>query len=320
MKKIILIALIGLFVVTFSNTLMAQEGRGSGRLKGLVYDIDKNPIEGVKLTLKYVEFNRTLTATSDKKGKFVFNTLGKGTVQVKAEKEGYASEGLQFPVSGAQKNPKQFITMKKPEEKDPTITKNKDTKDSYKQALQLFNDRKFQESLDMYVKCRELQPQLYKIGTSIGTCYLELKQYDEAVKEYQVVLDKMKAENPDLTGNVDAAQVYSCMGEVYMRQDKFADAEKYFKLSIEIDKSDYALAYNVAEILFVAGKTDDAIKYYEMAIEIKPDWANTYKQLGYAYLNKGDTKKAVETFKKFMEMAPDSPDVAVIQEVVKSLQ
>ncbi len=69
-----------------------------------------------------------------------------------------------------------------------------------------------------------------------------------------------------------------------------------------------------------AGKTDDAIKYYEKATQIKPDWAKAYLKLGYAWLNKGDTKKAVELFKKVVEIAPpDDPDSITAKELIKTL-
>jgi Tfp pilus assembly protein PilF len=42
--------------------------------------------------------------------------------------------------------------------------------------------------------------------------------------------------------------------------------------------------------------------------------------VGYAYLNKGDTKKAIEMFKKFLELDPDSPEAFEIKEVIKTLQ
>ena len=130
----------------------------------------------------------------------------------------------------------------------------------------------------------------------------------------------MIEETPDLQGNSEAAKLYASIGDTYMRQDKLKEAEKYFKKSIEIDPSDHALAYNVAEILFAAGKTEDAIKYYDLAVKIKPDWPKAYLQRGYAYLNKGDMENAVQSMKKFLELAPDSPEAEGVKEVINSLK
>lgn len=326
-KQIFTIKAIGLILSIFAcaslltSTLPAQEGRGSGRVRGVVYDTDKKPIEGVKLTLNYVTFSNSQVTTSDKKGKWIFYGLGYGEVKISAEKDGYIQNGIRFLVSGVQKNPKQFITLKKVTEVEPTENDaNSAARSSFIKANTLFEERKFEEALALYRDFLQMQPKLYKVGINIANCYLEMGQYDEAIKEYQGILDKIVAENPEVSGNSEVAKIYASIGETYMRQNKLKEAEGYFKKSIEIDPSDHALAYNVAEILFAAGKTDDAITYYNLAIKIKPEWPKSYMQRGYAYLNKGDIPKAVESMKKYLELAPDSPEAEGIKEVINSLK
>ncbi len=299
--------------------VLAQEGTGTGRLFGYVTDKDKNPIEGAKITMEYLTAVRKLETTTDEKGKFTFLGLGKGTVRIKAEKQGFANAGNQTKVSGIKKNPLQYITMLTPVQQDPSLAVNLKAKDDFGKAIQLLDNRKFNEALTLFQSCRDAKPKEYKISIFIGNTLMEMRRYDEALKEFNGVMDQIVAQKQEMAGNKDVAKIYAGMGDIYMRQDKFAKAEEYFKKSMEIDKSDHALPYNVGEIMFVAGKTDDAIKYYEMAIAIKPEFAKAYKQAGYAYLNKGDTKKAVELLKKFVQLDPNSPEVGGIEEVIKSL-
>jgi tetratricopeptide (TPR) repeat protein len=299
--------------------LTAQEGAGTGRLIGYVFDTDNKPIEGVQLTLDYVKYNRTLEKVTDNYGKFTFLGLGKGYVRLRAEKKGYVDEVHQFEVYGINRNPRKKIVMKRVEDVDPGVKKTRASKDNFSQGLALFEARKFKEALASFEKFREMQPKLHKVAFNIANCYIEMQQYDEAIKELEKVLEVIKSEKPDLKGNSEVAKIYSTIGDVYMRQNNFNEAEKFFKKAIDIDPADHAVAYNVAEIMFVAGKTDEAIKYYEMAININPEWAKSYKQLGYAYLNKGDTKKAVEMFNKFLKLDPNSPEAPGIKEVIKSL-
>ena len=43
-------------------------------------------------------------------------------------------------------------------------------------------------------------------------------------------------------------------------------------------------------------------------------------KLGYAWLNKGENQKAVESFKKVIEIAPaDDPDITLAKDVLKAL-
>ncbi|UCH94240.1 MAG: tetratricopeptide repeat protein [Candidatus Aminicenantes bacterium] len=308
-----------LFMFAFSLVGWAQEGRGTGRLSGVVYDTDKNPLEGATVTLEYMRYDRKLTTTTNEKGQWAFMGLGKGIVKVSAEKDGYVSAANQLDVSGVRSNPRQFIYLRSVEEID-VKEKVGEAADTFKKGTALLKERKFEAALALFLDFRQQQPDMYKIGINIGNCYLELQRFDEAITEFQAVVEKIIAETPEVKGNQELARLYASIGDTYMRQNKFKLAEEYFKKSIDIDPADHALAYNVAEILFAAGKTNEAINYYQLAIKIKPDWPKSYMQLGYAYLNKGDTKAAIQSLKKFVELAPDSPETPGVKEVIKTLQ
>ncbi|MCP5053407.1 MAG: tetratricopeptide repeat protein [bacterium] len=307
---------------SFSTALFAQEGRGLGRLKGFVLDSNKNPLTGVKVTIEYKKFNHKLTTTSEEGGKFIFLGLGPGVVQIIAEKEGYVTGGIGLKVSGINKNPIQHIILKKNSEMPKTQEQDQHDalRSQFQKADDLFKDRKFDAALAIYKDFQKNDPKFFKIGLNIAGCYLEMRRYDEAIQEYKDVLKKILEKTPNPKGNNEVAKIYSSIGDTYMRQDKLKEAEEYFKKSIDISPKDHALAYNVAEILFAAGKTDDAVKYYDMAIAINPKWAKSYMQRGYAYLNKGDIKKAIASFNQYLELAPDSQESDGVREVIKSLK
>jgi tetratricopeptide (TPR) repeat protein len=315
-------AAVGLLIIlAFTWVGLAQEGRGKGRLAGEVQDENKNPIAGVKLTLEYLGYDYQLTAVSDEKGKWAFIGLGMGMVKISAEKDGFVPYGIQINVSSVNRNPKQLITLKRVENIKPGSAEGGEiSRDTFVKATALYKESKYEAALALFQDFRNQQPNLYQIGINIGNCYLELGRFEEAIKEFQIVADKITAENPEVKGNTELARIYASIGDTYMRQDKLKEAEEYFKKSIEIDSSDHLLAYNVAEILFAGGKTDEAIKYYQLAIRIEPDWSKSYVQIGYAYLNKGDTKAALENLKKFVELAPDSPEAPGVKDIIKSLE
>lgn len=323
MKKQILRTAAAVLSIILAFTLAgwAQEGRGKGRLSGEVRDEDKNPIAGVKLTLDYLSYDYQLTDVSDKNGKWAFLGLGMGVVKVTAEKDGFVTGGIQLSVSSVNRNPRQLIILKRVEDIKPGTAEGVEiSRDTFVKATALYKEGKYEAALALLQDFRKQQPHLYQIGINIGNCCLELGRFEEAIQEFQTAADKITAENLEVKGNTELARLYASIGDTYMRQNKLKEAEEYFKKSIEIDSSDHALAYNVAEILFAGGKTDEAIKYYQLAIRIKPDWAKSYAQLGYAYLNKGDTKAAIENLKKFVELAPDSPEAPGIKDIIKSLE
>jgi len=279
-----------------------------------------NPVAGALIILEYVQFTNKKTAVSNAKGQWGFIGLGKGVISLTTSKEGFVPSTIELFVSGVSKNPEPKITLKKPTGNIATEGLSDSSKEILLQGNALFEQKKFSEALAFYQAFSEQYPSLYKARLNIANCLMELGEYDKAIAEYQKVLDGLSAEAADKKDNKLLAQVFSGIGDAYMRQNKFKEAEQYFKKSIDIDPADHALAYNVAEIMMQAGNADEAIRYYEMAIRIKPDWPKSYLKLGYAWLNRGNTQKAVEAFTKFVETSPaDDPDVAMVKDIIKKI-
>ena len=131
----------------------------------------------------------------------------------------------------------------------------------------------------------------------------------------------MKEEKENLKGNKTASSIYASLGELYMDRNDFEKAKEYFEKSINIDPSNHALSYTVAEILFNSNKTDEAIHYYELAAKIKPDWPKSYLKLGYCYLNKGEKETAINYLNKFVELSPENdPQVNAVKNIIKQLE
>jgi tetratricopeptide (TPR) repeat protein len=304
-----------IMLMAAATLIQAQEGRGGGRLTGTVVDEKGDPIEGATVTLKYVEFNYQLKNKSNKKGQWGFIGLGKGAVQVTGELEGYASATTQQPISGVAPNPEIHLVLKK-----GTGAAGDENRDAILRAHEMFDNRQYEGALKLYQEFALKNPTNYKIGIYIANCKTEINEYEEALVEYRKVLAEITKETPDLKGNATAALAYAGIGDVYLRQQKFKEAEENFRLSIDIQPGDPALPYNIAEIMFVQNKLDDAEKYYQMAVLIKPEWPKPYLKLAYVALNKGQMDKTLEYLNKFQEIGKDDPKFAEAQALYEALQ
>jgi tetratricopeptide (TPR) repeat protein len=280
-----------------SISIQAQEGRGNGRLTGTIVDEDGKALENATITLKYMEFNNTRQTQSNAKGQWGFLALGKGTVQVTGEIEGYPSSTTQQLISGAAKNPEIHIVIKKV----PAVVADPN-RDAILNAHEKFDQRKYEEALTLYEEFAQKNPANYQIGIYIANCKNELGEYEEALAGFEKVLVEVTKETPDLKGNATAALAYAGIGDVYLRQEKFKLAVENFQRSIDIQPRDPILPYNVAEIMFSRNKPEEAEKYYRMAIQIKPEWPKPYLKLAYVAMNLGAMDKAVEYLKKFVEI------------------
>ena len=319
MKKFKVIISFFLFVSVFSNFLIAQEGRGEARLKGVVVDKDGNPIEGADVKLESLVHKLIMTTKTDEKGRWSFIGLGKTVVKIKTSKEGYTPTIISELHVSAIKNPEQEIVLKKITDIESLEENNPKT--LYLKGEKLYNQGEYEKALAVFKELVGTQPKLYKARVNIGNCYIKLKQYDEAIEEFKFVLEKLKEEKENLKGNKTASSIYASLGELYMDRNDFEKAKEYFEKSINIDPSNHALSYTVAEILFNSNKIDEAIHYYELAAKIKPDWPKSYLKLGYCYLNKGEKKTAINYLNKFVELSPENdPQVNAVKNIIKQLE
>jgi len=319
MKKFKVIISFFLFIAVFSNFLISQEGRGQARLKGKVVDEDGNPIEGAKVELESLVHKLTMTTKTDENGRWSFIGLGKTVMKIKFSKEGYDPTIIPELNVSAIKNPDQEIVLKKI--MDVESLEEKDPKALYLKGDKLYNQGEYKKALTVFKEFIEKQPELYETRVNIGNCFIKLKQYDKAMEEFKFVLEKLEEGKNDLEGNKTASSLYASLGELYMDKNDFEKAKEYFEKSINIDPSNHALSYNVAEILFNSNKIDEAIYYYKLAAKIKPDWPKSYLKLGYCYLNKEQMETAIDYLNKYVELSPeDDPQVNSVKNIIKQLE
>lgn len=306
--------------ITYPPVLLAQEGRGTGRLNGTVKDETGQPLKGVAITLKALDFNFQLKTESDAEGSWGIFGFGMGRFEITAMKDGYIPFQAGKQLSGINKNPPMDIVLvKEVKAKEPEV--DKASGEQIKKGNELYKEGKYAEALPFFREFMKNNPKQFQSGINLGNCHMHLKQYEDAINAFNKVIEGFKNENPNLKGNEKAATIYASIGEAYGGLNNLEEAAKYYKESMALyPPKDAAVAYNVAEILFNGGMTDEAIEYYSLAASLKPDMAIYYSKLGYSYLNKGDFKLAVENFEKFIKMAPDDPQTPTLKSLVDELK
>lgn len=330
-KMYLIFFIIGFFLL--SSISYSQSGIGSGRLKGIVLLEDKSPVSGAEVKIELVgsikrsaskpeiipikEENRTVFNTvTNKKGEWIFSTLGYGYWKITVTFKDYtpATKSLEVFTMDRNRNVKMFL--KKSEKKIAEEQLHSDVK-SIDSGIKLLKEKKFDEALISFQSFLKKQSDIYQVHFYLGKCYTGKAEYDKAIEEYNLVIEKTK---DDKEGISIKSKSLAGIGEVYVRKNDLKKGQEYFVKSISMNPKDEILAYNVGEIYFGSNNSDGAIKYYKIASDIKPEWPIPYIKLGYAYLNKGDIKSAVESFKKFLKLDPESPEADGIKAVIDSLK
>lgn len=296
----------------------AQGGTGKGRLQGTVLDEEGNPIANAKVLLE-LQARETAERVemTDNKGEWAMLNLGSGTWRVTVSYEGYIPTVTQVFVSQLQKNPKVVLRLKKPEiSKDAVIT-DEASLAYIEQATQLFNDKKYDDSLLILEQFLAQNPKAYQVQLLIGDCYREKGEIDKAIEVYSKAIEDAKAD--EKLGAQVMTKGLAALGDAYLRKGDLDKAQLYFKQSVDADPEDETLAYNVGEIFFSNQKLDEAMVYFTKATEIKPDWATPYYKLGLVSLNKADYAAAKEYFQKFLTLEPEGELAAQAKNILDYL-
>lgn len=307
-----------LIIVSFlsSTLLFSQAGRGTGRLSGKVTDKSGNPVASATITLQFLEREEAIRETkTDKKGKWKIVGLGSGRWKIAVSAQGYIPYQNTVSVSQLEINPSLNTILKKIEEQlieeAPRIS-------LLEKGSKLFNEKKFEEALANYQEFLEKNPELYEIHFNLGNCHKEMGDIEQALKEFQLVLEKTVEE--DEKDRKIKAKTLAAIGECHLKKEDLDSAQNYFKESLELAPEDEIVAYNVGEIYFVHQKLDEAIQYYEFAAKIKPDWSDPYYKLGLVFLNKTDYEKAKESLQKFLKLEPDTERSASVKNILDYLE
>jgi tetratricopeptide (TPR) repeat protein len=312
---------LGLAVIALAicGSMSAQEGRGVGRIGGVVVDLEGNPIEGAKLVLSFAQNqNLKFESASNKKGEWSFLGLGTGNWKLAIAAKGYLPVDKTLYVSQLSVNPKVTVKLQKGVMGGGGFIADDTSFEFLEKGNQLLNEQKYDEALAAYQQFLEKNPQAYQVKVSLADCYRGKGEYDKAIEIYNQALEEAKTDAA--LGKEITAKAFSGIGNCYLKQDKIPEAQKLFEQSIENSPDDEILAYNVGEIYFSNQKYDEAIRYFELAAKIKPEWPDSYLKLGYVYLNKSDMPAAIQQFDKFLSLEPDTERSALVKNILSAIK
>ena len=305
-------------LILISGLVLAQAGRGTARMNGVVLDPVGKPVVGAKVTAVFTQSGgSTFETTTDKKGEFVFMGVGTGNWDVTVNAQGYLPVTQRVPTSQLNKNPKVTIKLEKKAE-GTGIVQDEATFQMLEEGNAFFKEGKYDTALLMYEDFLAKNPGAYQVNLNIGDCYREKGEYDKAIENYNKLITQSATDQT--LGKTLGAKGLAAIGLCYLRQNKLTESQEYFKKSIEMAPQDENLPYNVAEIYFSNQQVDEAIRYFEMAIQIKPDWPDPYLRVAYAYLNKGDSPKAAENLEKFIKLEPETERTAQAKSILDAIK
>lgn len=130
---------------------------------------------------------------------------------------------------------------------------------------------------------------------NIAVNFLKRKEYDKAIKEFELSL-QYDANNTNALYNV---------GVAYFQLEQYDKAIDIFKKLLVLKPDDAYSYYHIGVSLSQESKTDEAIEYYIKAIELKTDFVEARANLAMIYLNKDDKSRFNEQLSEIEKFSPD---------------
>lgn len=132
----------------------------------------------------------------------------------------------------------------------------------------------------------------------LANVYIETKQYENAEK----VLLKAVELDSSFSGTLNR------LGKVYWLTEKYEESEKIFLKEIRMVKNEHdkSMAYNELGNLYISmGKNTEAEAYYYKSMEADSLNPNSYVNLGWIYLKKGNLEIPRQYALKLLKIHPD---------------
>jgi len=291
---------------------------GSGQFReyyvfGKVLDTQKNPLEGVEITVRDVLSNRSYTIKTKKDGEFKFVGLPHATYKVVFKKEGYAVKEDEWKLATPQD------TMQKIEMPAVVLPSQaqveeagrlKEMEGQVKEAFEKIRQKDYEGSIVILKEVLAKDPKDTNAIYLIGLSYSKKQMYAEAIAALTQVVQLVPKFPP----------AYFELAICYQNQGEKEKALEYFQKTLELDANNPDAAYNAGLILFGLNRVDEALANFEKALKAKPGDPEYLEMAGRCYINQGNYAKAIEYLEQVKSVLTDPERIKFLDDLIAKLK
>lgn len=174
----------------------------------------------------------------------------------------------------------------------------------------LFETGKLVEATKWFLRLQDQLPSFPKLRFYLAKIRLINKEFDKAIE----VLKE------DLKENGETDDALALLGKIYFDKGELVEAENYFKRTQKINPRSFDALLGMAELSFRRNNLDQALDLFRKAQQQKPDDPTIHKKIGDVYRQMGQGALAVEAYKLYLELSPESPDKPQIETYIRMMQ
>jgi tetratricopeptide (TPR) repeat protein len=170
-----------------------------------------------------------------------------------------------------------------------------------------YNQKHFEEALQLFTQCLQLDPKNVKAEENLGLSYERLGRTEEAMRAYRAAIASESA----AAAPADAGPYFEA-GALLVANDRPTEALPYLVQAVQIASSDSRVHRELGKAYLVSNQLEDAQAQLERAVALDPQSGPTHFLLGQVYRKRGLSEKArVENDRYFAltggHSSPDDP-------------
>jgi tetratricopeptide (TPR) repeat protein len=320
-RQMWLVACVALAALTLAMPAAAQS---TGMVRGIVKDMQGQPVENAKVVIESDGTNRKFETKSNKKGEFIQIGLPSGRYKVSAEKDKVVSNEAPANVSVSRPAEVNLIlgAAAAVAAGKEAAAKTAELKKVFEDGVAASKAGNYDEAITKFKAAAEINPNCYDCFYNIAYSASQKKDFDAAEVAYKKAIE-IKA---------DYAEAYAGLANIYNATRKFDEAAtasaKAMELSSALGAGGAAggsggnadALFNQGVILWNGGKVAEAKKQFELAIAANPAHAEAHYQLGMALVNEGNLAGAGPEFEEYLKLAPTGPNAATAKGILATIK
>src|SRR5437867_7637949 len=303
---------------------LSAAAQSTGMVRGVVKDMQGQPVENAKVTIEADGTNRHFETKSNKKGEFIQIGLMSGRYKVTAEKDKVVSNTADVSVAISRPAEANLVlgaaaAMAGAKE---VAAKTVELKKTFEEGVEASRAGNHDDAIAKFTHAAELNANCYDCYYNIAYSATQKKDYDAAEAAYKKAIE-IKA---------DYAEAYNGLANVYNATRKFDQAAAASAKAMELSSALGAAGgggagggnadamFNQGVILWNGGKVAEAKKQFEAAIAANPNHAEAHYQLGMALVNEGNLPAAGTEFETYLKLAPEGPNAATAKGILATIK
>ena len=151
---------------------------------------------------------------------------------------------------------------------------------------------------DLYKHALNLDKDYSEANFNLCVLYVNTKKYTQAIEYCE------KAAEDRLYRS--RYKAYTLIGVSYFNNGDREKAKEYFDKSLSVEPKFFYTHNELGKLQVSYGNTNEAIYEFKLAIEYNPNYVESYYNIAKTYSSINDIQNACSSFRKVLELAPDT--------------